>query len=627
MSLEDFARYIDEIAPGPAAGRSSQGTAEQADQAGRRHRGPLAATAVLAVLVVAIGAVLFAARTGDELGSVMTGPDRSTRTWIGPALLAPTGVDWTVEYWGHRPPGSEGDPTVHYNVRFDHDGYSWSLMAYGPGVDESPGTFGEIVQAGSREVTVSESSRNGNFLLGWTESNGTQVSLSLGRPTDAGSDGQTGYPAVDQALALVETIEEVPLDTWTAALTPPDGVADPLTGSEQRPPRLGVPGDESATLHDLIPWNYSSMGLAAGGALVELDSNSDPAGLVVEGSLDDPAMKVRGVSGSIRRAPLADMGPNMLPSEGEGAAASVLTWVEGRTRMSFWYPATVTDEDAVAFADSLVVLDDAQWEELLYPANLWRELPGPHSVDGTTGTTTEPMCSVLSAVTDIPAGTSGADMVDLGMVEVESMPAQFLPATALTDVDQLAATSATTPFEIKANTILVEGMLPIEPLRTARCEPTDGACVSDPGSTCYTGQNPGSTEPSTSDAEAAGTISLGLYSGLRDPVWSISSADFDQVLAILGTLEENPDPPATPTTVDPTAILGFRGLVMTYVGAGDTEPTVLRVHGTYVAVESASEPRRVLVDPDQRLMRLGSAAVAAQTDESRYLDPIRAWLD
>ncbi len=355
-----------------------------------RARSLVLAGAALAVVIVA--GVVWVGRS-DDAEPVLSGPapEQPTSTWIGPALLAPTGVDWQVNAWTPGDGTGEGSRSISsYLEGFTHEGVGWSLNVFGPdpelfhGDVYCPGQ--QTRQIGTRAVRLDldETSASERVqTLSWSEQDGSYVML-----TPVGVGPGAG-PPLDTVISLVESIADVPLADWTSALMPPEGVPDPVTGATARPLRLGLPAGEAETSLNVQPWTTAKSEIRlSSGIELELDSWTKPLdGLSAQVQPDGTPATVRGAGGSIVRAQNSESSSSPA-GDGDGEVeTSALVWDEGGARMSFGYPSSLSDDDAVALADSLVVLDDSEWRALLLPPHLFSDATeDPAQSSGTTST-------------------------------------------------------------------------------------------------------------------------------------------------------------------------------------------------------------------------------------------------
>lgn len=486
MSLEDFARYIDAIAP--EAGTPDQsyvddgpstGTTAGSDHVASTRRRPalIGIAALVAMVVLVAGFAVLSAQHDEDSAPVVAGPVPEG-TWTGPALLAPRGLDWFVTRWAPQSTDFYGSTADQYQLEFEYQGFTWTLEASDADHIGHQGELG-IEQAGSRYVrtsgTMNDDGSVGVPAVMWYELDGTRVTLS-GKQT--GSPTRPVSPSKELILEAVELIEELPTSAWTPALTPPDGAPDPDTGVTARPLRLGLAASEADTSLTLAPWvaAWSDIRPAGTGDRLELQVRTveatDPTGATIgtDADLEGSDVTIRGTEATLVRVPFGEDGPAMLHRYLEDdAATSGLVWEESGSRVALYYPARVSDDEAMALAESLIVLDDQQWSALLYPTTVI-DPTTPNPDPGGTDATAE-MCSVFTAATDIPAGLPVRGILADGMVREEQIPAPFVPSTALTDLSQISGSAL---FEIKADSVLIDAMF--EPSEAASSDPAAEAC-------------------------------------------------------------------------------------------------------------------------------------------------------
>lgn len=123
------------------------------------------------------------------------------------------------------------------------------------------------------------------------------------------------------------------------------------------------------------------------------------------------------------------------------------------------------------------------------------------------------------------------------------------------------------------------------------------------------------------------TISLGIYSGREDPVWPLDDRELELIIDAVEARPVLPEMTESSSASDPTTQMGFRGIVVSYVAAGDSEPTLIWTYGTHLYVERPGESRQQLDDPEATVMLLAAPIVSADTDDPLYLDFIDEWTD
>ncbi len=388
-----------------------------AGSVGRGPRRVQVAVAAAVALVLAIAGVVVLGDRGDE-DAVVAGPGaESDVTWRDAPLLAPHDADWYVTRWDPNLPPPDVVPArwpVSGLVFVSHD------VAWGLGVSYVAGDAGPAVNAtgeqrisaeevdlAGRRVTVYELSSAAPLGSGLPSSVSTTVAWRQGsfEVTLDGSIGATTGVVGDTPVtnevppepariasevieAVVASIQPVPFESWSAALQPAYGVPAPdvsadsgagvssspfFVGDTVRPLRIGAPEEVASSKLWVAPWTGSWTTLrqtstgeplalevttrqhsSTGGNLVGVDGTSVP--IDVRGTRGVRATR----GGGVFVAPLYG-------GDEPRTADKSITWNESGSEVSLLYPAEVSDDEALALANSLVILDDAPWEALLFP--------------------------------------------------------------------------------------------------------------------------------------------------------------------------------------------------------------------------------------------------------------------
>lgn len=359
-----------------------------------QRRGPsraLVGVAAAVVLIVAVAGVVLANRDGaDRSVQVVSGPDGGLHHVLPP--LAPEGVDWFVS--SYTPTDAFGNTPL-YAVNFDLDGFSWELKA-GSGAYPTD----HPVAIGDWMVSIFADGRPPNEVSSafWRDQSGTWMALG-GLPIS--SDGTVPTPMQDPKPTTAEVADVVarlqPVDDarWLAALDPPDGAAEPAvrpvpgatTGDRTtRPLHLGLDAPPDKTRLFVQPWTLAQSNLEVDGfepAAFRLLTTSAPPPTEVREDRVDEVVTVRGVEGRLAvRDGAADGRPNIVEvapgwfgpvfpgwvSAGATGYNRSLSWTEAGSYVQLQFLDSLTVDEAIAVANALVVLDDARWAALLFPA-------------------------------------------------------------------------------------------------------------------------------------------------------------------------------------------------------------------------------------------------------------------
>ncbi len=402
----------------PDDGRTRVSGRVRARRARRRTQSVLGAFAVAVVLVGGVAVVRD--RTGEEAAPVVAGPGPTYDLDFPVQPLAPVGVDWQIDTY--RPPEVyevDGEVVVnnfsYVETTFELSGVAWRMTvssaewaAIGDEgfrwVGDESGSTEQMHLVDGKEVTLRVDTADPTrvYQASWTDPSGDGISLvpaalthmNLQRAGGSGPVSLAGsaqsLPTVDQALETAGRIRPVDDASWLAALMPPDGAVDARTGATVRPLRLGRPDElETMRISNLSPWTEIGVGLgqlAQPTSIFRLRSvalDSPGAGEPVEPpELERVAVAVRGVSGVY----VSNMVNGTLTEFGHR-----LVWEEAGSRVEIWGSADHTTDDLVAFADSLVVLDDAQWEQVLLPGSGGRQSAGGELAEDPSGGLDEPV--------------------------------------------------------------------------------------------------------------------------------------------------------------------------------------------------------------------------------------------
>lgn len=435
----------------------------------RRHRTVRASLAGLLSLIVLVGGVVVF-RSGHEEQSVpvVAGPETSTTRLGGLQPLAPAGIDWYISSYS---PPRLSEESSSYAVSFPIDDRTWSLRAMGPGSSTRdieaflglpPSALESVRSSNGRAVSLLRDSPGSDeiYQAWWVDPTGVVVQLTSGpRPgTQTNEQGPwDDYPTLDQVLGVVSLIQPVEDRDWVQALLPAEGTPDPESGVTSRPLRLGLHVDPGRTALDVNPWLSVGTVLAVDGFAPEtfhLRVTSDPR---QRGRADGgDRVTVRGVEGrlDIFEGTGVQMGPGGAgePEDKPFIRRSVI-WDEGGSTVELSYEDGATVDDAVAVANSLVVLDDASWLALLFPgaevdvAALLAGPPAPTTSTPTMPTPTTPTTVSSTSTTDGvpttetgPDGAAAATEYCVKMSSLGEVPESYVgSAQHIADIEELAA--------------------------------------------------------------------------------------------------------------------------------------------------------------------------------------------
>ncbi len=117
------------------------------------------------------------------------------------------------------------------------------------------------------------------------------------------------------------------------------------------------------------------------------------------------------------------------------------------------------------------------------------------------------------------------------------------------------------------------------------------------------------------------SIFLDIFSGLPNPEWPLADDELRTLNEAIADLEERP---AGTVLRDG---LGFRGAGITYAAEDEADGHGVFIRGDHVVVYSPDGTKEVLDDPGGTVLRLAAAIIATRTDDPRFLDVLRPWLE